>query len=65
MEFACILCLPPALIFVFGYFIGQSAFKASPHRKRYSILSGITAVVVAGAIFFAGCLVLLSNATFH
>lgn len=66
MMMGCgIASVPMLIVFMIGYGIGWAAFKNSPKRAGFSVLSGFTALVVTGAIVFAGCLILLSNTTFH
>ena len=60
---ALFILLPPGIIFAIGFFIGRAAFKNSPKRVAYSVLSGFTALFVTVGIIFAGCIVLLSNNT--
>ena len=53
--------VPIAIIFLLGFGIGYAAFKNSPRRVAFSVLSGFTALVVSVAVVFAGCLLLISS----
>lgn len=60
-----VFAIPILIVFFIGYGIGYAAFKNSPRRVGFSVLSGVTALVVTVAILFAGCLVLLTNTSFR
>ncbi len=60
-----LLLTPPLILFFIGYGIGWAAFSTSPKRKKYAIISGVTSLIVGGALLFGGCLLMLSNTSFH
>ena len=58
-----ILLLVCGAIFGVGFLIGLLAFAHSQKRTAYAIISGITAVIVTVGILFAGCIVLINQAS--
>jgi|tagenome__1003787_1003787.scaffolds.fasta_scaffold18153610_2 hypothetical protein len=66
MSVVCsFIFLIAGIVFAVGYAIGYSAFKTSPKRKAYAIISGVTAIVVTFGILFAGCMLLLKDLNVH